>query len=223
MIVDIDSRAPLTGNYFVSNYPPFSCWKEEDTARYRALLKLPGNAAVGLVLYVHIPFCGFRCRYCYYLSYDDRPQEMDRYARAVVEELRMYADSALMADREPKFVYFGGGTPSLLPIDMLRKMLYQLQDCFSWRGAREGTFECAPKSVTQEKMILLREAGVTRISLGAQQLDDDVLQLNGRVHLTADVERAYGIIRNAGFDVVNVDLIAGLVGESDDSFQKSLE
>ena len=93
----------------------------------------------------------------------------------------------------------------------------------SWSEAREISFECAPKSVTPEKLHILRDAGVNRISLGVQQLDDDILKTNGRVHLTSDVERAYRRIRETGFDVVNLDLIVGLVGETDETFFSSLE
>jgi len=186
-------------------------------------LQNSANTVEELGLYVHIPFCVERCQYCYYLSYDDRPKLMDQYVDSVVSELRQYAAVPALAGREPAFVYFGGGTPSLLPLRLLRRMLNELQNCLSWHRTHEVTFECAPKSVTREKLTLLRDAGITRISLGAQQLDDTVLQLNGRVHFTADIERAYDRIRGAGFPVVNVDLIVGLVGETEESFQKSLE
>jgi len=223
MTVDTKASEPLTGNYFVSNYPPFSYWSESEAVRYETLLKQPAADADGFGLYVHIPFCVERCQYCYYLSYDGRPEEMARYVRALAKELRLYAESAAFAGREPAFVYFGGGTPSLLPAPLLQTLFRELQDCFSWRCVREATIECAPRSVTEKKLILLREAGVTRISLGAQQLDDAVLEKNGRVHLTADVERACEMILRAGFPVFNVDLITGLVGETDESFRNSLE
>ncbi|MBI4472400.1 MAG: coproporphyrinogen III oxidase family protein, partial [Acidobacteria bacterium] len=222
-IIPVCAQEPLTGNYFVANYPPFSCWTESEVPHFRRSLEQSPDAAEELGLYVHIPFCVDRCQYCYYLAYDDRPRSMDQYVDALARELRGYVSYPALAGRELAFVYFGGGTPSMLPPVLLRTMLDRLKDCFSWRYAREVTFECAPRSVTREKLGLLRDAGVTRISLGAQQLDDTVLRLNGRVHLTADVEQAYDLIRRGGFDVVNVDLIVGLVGETEESFHRSLE
>jgi oxygen-independent coproporphyrinogen-3 oxidase len=88
---------------------------------------------------------------------------------------------------------------------------------------QEATFECAPKSVTEPKLRALREGGITRLSMGVQQLNDEILKKNGRVHLAGDVERAYAIIRRLDFEVVNIDLMVGLLGESDESFMESLE
>ena len=121
------------------------------------------------------------------------------------------------------FIYIGGGTPSVLSPSRMRRLLDGLADSLSCQGVREITFECAPNTVTRPKLDELRRNGVTRLSLGVQQLDDTVLARNGRIHLTRDVERAYANIRRVGFDVVNLDLMVGLVGETDESFQRSLE
>jgi oxygen-independent coproporphyrinogen-3 oxidase len=176
-----------------------------------------------LGLYVHIPFCVERCQYCYYLSHDDQSGEIDSYLEALAKEWARYCREPFVRDRPLAFVYFGGGTPSILSIARVRSLIGALQGSASWSGAREVTFECAPKSVTDDKIRALSDLGVTRLSLGVQQLDDAVLARNGRVHLTADVERAYESIRRGGFDVVNLDLMVGLIDETDESFFGSLE
>lgn len=213
---------PRLGSYFVSAYPPFSCWTAGALTGFEDRLTVPsGGEPLGL--YVHVPFCVERCDYCYYLCYDDRFAETDRYVNALIAETARYAALPAVRDRPIDFVYFGGGTPSTLTAGQLSRLLGGLTESLPWTEVREVTFECSPKTVTREKLEALREGGVTRLSIGAQQLDDRVLELNGRVHLTADFESAWSEAREVGFDVINVDLIAGLVGESDDTFFPSLE
>jgi len=214
---------PPTGNYFVAAYPPFSCWSEESTSAWRRALATPPRSPQPWGLYVHIPFCAERCSYCYYLSYSDRAESVDRTLDALLRELELYVSAPALEGRELDFVYFGGGTPSLLSTARLGRLLPALQRLASWRSAREVTFECAPRSVNPRKLALLRLSGISRVSLGIQQLDDEVLAANGRIHRVADVERACQAIRSVGFDQVNVDLMAGLVGETEAGFVRSLE
>ncbi len=220
---DRKREEPLLGGYFVSAYPPFACWTEDGAAAFDRCLDQAPSLTSHLGLYVHIPFCSERCQFCYYLSHDDRPGDLESYLRALLTELRLYAGRSRLRDRELDFVYFGGGTPSLLSTERVETLLGGMQAILPWTRVREVTFECAPSSVTTAKLEALRERGVTRISLGVQELDDDVLRRNGRVHLVADVERAIERIQQAGFPVLNVDLISGLVGQTDDSFRSSLD
>ncbi|NOT28990.1 MAG: coproporphyrinogen III oxidase family protein [Planctomycetes bacterium] len=213
---------PTFGSYFVSAYPPFGCWSAAEVAGLAQLLERPA-APVPLGLYVHVPFCVQRCQYCYYLAYDGRAGAREPYLTALGDELELYTRQPLLAGRELDFVYFGGGTPSSLSAPQIERLFTLLQRHTSWAAVREITFECAPRSVTEEKARVLKAAGVNRISLGVQQLDDAVLTLSGRVHLVADVERAYKVLRRAGFDLLNLDLMVGLPGESEESFQRSLE
>ncbi len=217
------SGEPLLGSYFVSAYPPFGYWGEGEIGSFEDRLARPPAAGDGFGLYLHVPFCAERCNYCYYLAYDGLAAVIDRYLELLVRELEIYAERPLLAGRRPSFVYFGGGTPSLLTARRIRALLAGVQRVFPWREAREVSFECAPLSVTPAKLEALRELGVTRVSLGIQQLDDEVLRVNGRIHRVADVERAFALIRSAGFAVVNVDLIAGLIGQTDATFDASLE
>lgn len=221
-VTNLDPSEPTFGSYFVSAYPPFERWSAAGVAGLAPLLA-GGAEPVPLGLYVHVPFCVQRCRYCYYLSHDERDADREAYLSALGAELELYARQPLLAGRTLDFVYFGGGTPSSLSLAEIERLLARLQAHIPWSSAREVTFECAPRSVTDDKARALKAAGVTRISLGVQQLDDEVLVRSGRVHLVADVERAYDVLRRTGFDVLNLDLMVGLPGEDESSFQRSLE
>ncbi len=226
--VSVDSSCacaePVTGSYFVSAYPPFETWTESAVDAYREVLSRPGKPEVPLGLYVHIPFCARRCDFCYYLSYEGRSiDEVDLYIDALALELNQYVQAPVLAGRDFDFIYFGGGTPSLLSSSRLESLLEGLSSQTRSWSPREFTFECAPKSISLDKLRLLANYGVTRISLGVQQLDDTILRSSGRVHLVADIERAVDDIQTVGFDVLNLDLIVGLVGETDDTFFPSLE
>ncbi len=218
--IDRSDHEPLKGNYFIATYPPFATWTSEAVGAVpRVLDQSQSPSGTPLGLYVHIPFCVERCQYCYYLSHAGKSRRhMDEYVDALANELRLYRDTPAMSNRNVCFVYFGGGTPSLLPDETLARLLDRLQLIAPWTAAEEVCFECAPKTATASKMSILRDNGVTRLSLGVQTFNDDVLRQNGRVHLAADVDRAYEAIRGAGFPVVNVDLIVGLVGETEASF-----
>lgn len=147
---------------------------------------------------------------------------MESYASDLLHELALISDLPVTKDRTPSFVYFGGGTPSLLPLAQLKRLFNGIRTRFPWQQNAEVSFECAPKTATPDKLEFLREAGVTRISMGIQQLDDKILKANGRIHKADDAKRAYTAIRNAAFPIVNVDLIVGLVGETDETFFDSL-
>lgn len=223
---DPAAAEPVEGNYFVAAYPPFSCWRKDLAGAVPGLLGRaePTASKAAFGLYVHVPFCAHRCEYCYYHARADQTREqMDRYLDALLQELTLYGRQPAFAGRKVGFVYFGGGTPSLLPTDSLHRLLTGMKAVFPWTAVEEVTFECAPRSVNRRKLRELREAGVNRISLGIQQLDDKVLRLNGRVHLVADVERAWAEIELAGFEEANIDLIVGLVGETEVPFRASLE
>jgi oxygen-independent coproporphyrinogen-3 oxidase len=216
----------MEGNYYVAAYPPFSCWTEGDVSQALGVLatdELPADQTPW-GLYVHIPFCAERCDYCYYRAYTATSHaQITRYLEGILQELALYQEASRLTGRKPAFVYFGGGTPSLLSVPQIEDLLRKFQAAFPWDAAREVTFECAPKSVTRRKLAVLQEAGVTRISLGIQQLDDRVLAANGRTHSVADALRAYEAIQSFRFPTVNVDLIVGMLGETAASFERSLD
>jgi oxygen-independent coproporphyrinogen-3 oxidase len=145
-----------------------------------------------------------------------------RYVDALVREMELYAATPAVNGRSPVFLYFGGGTPSLLTPALLRRLGEGLRRHYAWRRMEEVTFECAPRSVREEFLAAMKELGVTRVSMGVQSMDDGLLKLNGRVHLAEDVRRAFTRIRAAGFDHVNLDLMTGLIGESREQWLESV-
>lgn len=214
---------PIVGSYFVATYPPFSCWDTADAGAWLDALDAPPAPRTPLGLYVHVPFCVKRCTYCYYLSVDDHPDLLDAYLEALDAEIARVVLSPAIAGRAVDFAYVGGGTPSMLSPDRIERLFGSLRGQASLDDAREITFEVAPRSVTRAKLRALRNHGVTRVSMGVQQLDDDVLRASGRVHRVVDVLRAWDLIREAGFPIANLDLMVGMIGETEDSFLASLD
>jgi oxygen-independent coproporphyrinogen-3 oxidase len=213
---------PVEGSYFVAAYPPFSAWSPEAVPEARGALDRPGSSAP-LGVYVHLPFCQHKCAYCYYLSYIAQPSSVvDAYVDAVVEEARLYGRLPVTGGRAVSFLYFGGGTPSLLTSAQLRRLVGSLREALDLGALEEFTFEAAPRSIRPALLDDLRAAGVTRLSLGVQSFDDALLRSNGRVHLAADVRRAWDRVRAAGFDHVNLDLMAGLIGETREQWRESV-
>jgi oxygen-independent coproporphyrinogen-3 oxidase len=192
--------------------------------KVRSLLASPAGPATPLGLYVHIPFCRKRCDFCYFKVYTDKnSSEIRRYLDAVIAEVAAYAEQPYVAGRKPRFVYFGGGTPSYLSADQLRYFFEGLQRHIPWTDAEEIAFECEPGTLQESKIRALRELGVTRLSLGVENFDPAILELNNRAHRAKEIDRAYGFAREVGFEQINIDLIAGMVGETDDNWSRCIE
>jgi oxygen-independent coproporphyrinogen-3 oxidase len=209
------------GNYFVANYPPFSFWKPSFLPDAAAALNAPPRPDAPLGLYLHIPFCRKRCKFCYFRVYTDKnARDVETYLAALVKEVELYSRLAVVGGRPLHYVYFGGGTPSFLSAAQLRGLTARLQRLLPWDQAREVTFECEPGTLQQHKLEALKEMGVTRLSLGIENFDDKILSENGRAHLSAEIYRAYGWARDLGFDQINIDLIAGMVGETWDNWRE---
>jgi oxygen-independent coproporphyrinogen-3 oxidase len=211
------------GNYFVANYPPFSAWKPEFLPAARAALDSQPVAGTPLGLYLHIPFCRKRCKFCYFRVYTDKnAREVETYTDALVKEVEIYSKVRLIGGRPLTYVYFGGGTPSYLSAAQLRDLMMRLQAVLPWTGAEEVTFECEPGTLQQHKLETLREMGVTRLSLGVENFDAKILEFNGRAHLEEEIHRAWGWARALGFEQINLDLIAGMVGETWDNWKQCI-
>ena len=209
------------GNYFVANYPPFSFWKPTHLTAAHAALNAAPDAETPLGLYLHIPFCRKRCKFCYFRIYTDKnARDVETYLDALVKEVTLYSRVPLIGGRPLKYVYFGGGTPSYLSASQLRSLMERLQAVLPWKGTEEVTFECEPGTLQQHKLEALRELGVTRLSLGVENFDPKILEFNGRAHLEDEIHRAYGWARDLGFAQINIDLIAGMVGESWDNWKE---
>jgi oxygen-independent coproporphyrinogen-3 oxidase len=205
------------GSYFVSNYPPFSVWTPEAIDRdARPALARPSAADVPLGLYLHIPFCRKQCHFCYFRVYTNRnAREVEEYLDLIAREWELYLQEPAIVGRPLSFVYFGGGTPSFLSIAQLQRLVTRLTSGATWKDAEEVTFECEPGTLTEPKLEAIRRMGVSRLSLGVENFSDRILELNGRAHRTPEIDRVYRFARVIGFPQVNIDLIAGMLGETD--------
>lgn len=212
------------GSYFVSNYPPFSLWNREALPEIETALNSPPKKDVPLGLYLHIPFCRKRCRFCYFRVYTDQnAKDIERYVQALAKEVELLSTKPGVQNRDLLFVYFGGGTPSYLSSRQLRSLRDHLHKSVSWDHAQEVTFECEPGTLSLDKLQTLRDIGVTRLSLGIENFNDKILEENGRAHLSPEIFRAYDWIQQVGFKQVNIDLIAGMIGETDENWAQCIE
>jgi oxygen-independent coproporphyrinogen-3 oxidase len=217
-------KETTVGNYFVSNYPPYSFWKPEFVPEAQAAMDRPPRPGTPLGLYVHIPFCRKRCHFCYFKVYTDKDSAGVRdYLEALLAELRLQSTRPFLGGRRASFVYFGGGTPSYLSVDQLRHLTDGMKALLPWDGVEEVTFECEPGTLTDHKLKAIRELGVTRLSLGVENFDDHILEINGRAHHAKEIDRAYCYAREVGFPQINIDLIAGMVEETEDNWRGCVE
>ncbi len=170
-------------------------------------------------VYVHIPFCKSKCLYCGFNSFPGMEGHFDAYVRSVLEEARRRAGEI---SGEVSSVYFGGGTPTILPADSIAHLLEVLRDLFDIPEGVEISIEANPETVDVDELKVIRNAGFNRLSLGFQALDDDLLGFLERRHSSADAISAFEAARNAGFDNVSVDLIFGIPGQSRDDWANAL-
>jgi oxygen-independent coproporphyrinogen-3 oxidase len=175
-------------------------------------------------VYVHVPFCTKRCYYCAFNTSPLESQEaMRRYVAAVLAEIDLARALAWAPRIEIGSIFLGGGTPSLLAADDLAAILERLRAAFRVDAAAEVTVECNPESVGTVKLAAYRRAGVTRVSLGVQSLDDAILTRIGRLHDAAGARHAFEAVRGAGFANVSVDLMYGLPGLDLDRWRAGVE
>ena len=213
------------GSYFVATYPPFSVWTASAVQTdAMPALQSPPSEGVPLGMYLHIPFCRKRCHFCYFRVYTDKnAQEVHAYLDTLARECELYSTLPAIAGRRLNFVYFGGGTPSFLSTKQLERLVSQMTKTMPWADAEEVTFECEPGTLTESKLAAIRAIGVTRLSLGIENFDDQILEVNGRAHRSPEIYRAYEVARALGFPQVNVDLISGMLGETDENWQECVQ
>lgn len=167
-------------------------------------------------LYIHVPFCARKCSYCAFYSEAANAELMDRYVQALLREFRRVAP-----DLRPHTIFFGGGTPTLLTPRHWEQILQAMHE-FGWLPTAECTVEANPATLSGEKARLLRAAGVNRISLGVQSLDPTVLEFLGRIHGPEEVFRSWDLLRRAGFENLNLDLMFAIPGQSMESWEQTL-
>jgi len=218
-----DSTKTEVGSYFISNYPPFSQWNAESISDVEAAMAAaPRDVPLGL--YLHIPFCRKRCKFCYFRVYTDKvANEIEVYLAALSKEIELVSKQPCMGDRPFRFVYFGGGTPSYLSSKQLIGLVDRLRANVSWDDAEEVTFECEPGTLSETKVHTLKDLGITRLSLGIENFSDEVLKENGRAHLSPEVYKSWDWIQAADFHNVNIDLISGMVGETWDNWKDCIQ
>src|SRR5579862_5635264 len=208
------------GSYFISNYPPYSFWTPQHVSEAYAALERPPAPETPLGIYLHIPFCRKRCHFCYFKVYTDKnASEIETYLDTAIQELTLYSQKPFIGGRKPKFIYFGGGTPSYISSSQLSHMVDGMKRLLPWDEAEEVTFECEPGTLTEGKLTVIKELGVTRLSLGIENFDDHILQINGRAHSSKEVGRSYEFARSIGIPQINIDLIAGMMGETPENWR----
>ena len=218
-----DTTKTEVGSYFISNYPPFSQWEQNQLDDVKEVFSNPPLEATPLGLYLHIPFCRKRCKFCYFKVFtDNKAKDIELYVSALSREIELISKQQIMGGRPFRFVYFGGGTPSYLSAKQLTSLVDRLRENIDWSLAEEVTFECEPGTLQEGKVKTLKELGVTRLSLGIENFSDKILEENGRAHLTKEVYRSWEWIRAADFYNVNIDLISGMVGETWDNWKENI-
>ena len=174
-----------------------------------------------LELYIHIPFCVKKCAYCDFLSGPAGEQEREDYVNLLAEEIRSCPDA--VKDYEVVSIFFGGGTPSLLTGEQMERLMDVIRETFTLGQDAEITMEMNPGTVEEEKLRKYKEAGVNRLSIGLQSVNDEELRLLGRIHTYEEFLEAYHMARDCGFANLNVDLISAIPGQTVESWRHTLE
>ncbi len=177
-------------------------------------------------LYLHIPFCHTRCYYCDFNTYAGILPLREPYVRALLTEVALMGEEARHDNgklRRARTIFFGGGTPSLLTVAQVRRLLDACRTAFMLDEDAEITLEANPGTLTQEQLVGLRAAGINRLSLGSQSFDAQLLKTLGRIHTPAEITAAVSAARAAGFTSINLDFMFGLPGQQMHHWQETLE
>ncbi len=190
----------------------------------RPLLQQTPKNSIGL--YVSIPFCPTRCSYCSFVSHsiEQAKKLMPEYIRLLCEELKIWGDIVRSLGLLVDTVYFGGGTPTSVSAEHLEQLMQAVEANFDLSHIREYCVEAGrPDTITAEKLAVLRKYGVDRISINPQTMNDKVLEIIGRRHTAGEILECFRLARSYGFENINMDLIAGLPGDTPESFRSTLE
>lgn len=169
-------------------------------------------------VYIHIPFCLKKCHYCDFLSFA-WPEQMEQYVSALLAEMQLAVQRYAV---EAKTIFIGGGTPSCLPAPLLEQVLQAVQRYFVTPALQEYTLEANPGTLSAEKLQLLKQYGVNRLSLGVQSDNAEQLQILGRIHDFAQAKAAVQLVRKVGFSNLNLDFMYGLPGQTLAQWQQTL-
>lgn len=180
--------------------------------------QVSADAVIGV--YVHIPFCQYRCTYCDFATYAGEDRYMPHYVDLLLKEIDLRADA--LSGRFVTSIFFGGGTPSRLPVDEVQRIVQRVRERFRLSPNAEITLEANPGTLDAGKLRGLRAAGVNRLSIGVQTLDDDILRRVNRIHDARQAVEAVRQSRSAGFESVSADLIFGLPGQDRANWAETL-
>lgn len=172
-------------------------------------------------IYVHIPFCVSKCYYCDFTSYANREHEYKTYVDALINEINSHAKKI----KEPiiaKTIFIGGGTPSVLPPFLLEKIFIAIKETFIINDDTEYTIETNPGTLTYDKLLLMKDYGVNRISIGVQAYQDKLLKSIGRIHTFNQFLENYSLCKDIGFNNINVDLMFGLPSQTFKEWEETL-
>ncbi len=203
-----------TRNEFYTNYPYFKYWKAESNAR---LLD-----PKGLIIYIHIPFCVQICDYCFYMrDVLKSPDQMSEYIDALCQEIKLVSEKFNLLNRTVDSIYVGGGTPSLLKEDQFFRIIETLHKYHRIKEP-EFTVEAEPGTFSGKKLEWYKKGGVTRVSMGVQSFDDEIIKLSHRKHTGEMALKAIDMVKDMGF-YSNIDLLSGLAGETKQTWKKSVD
>ena len=176
-----------------------------------------------LELYIHIPFCIKKCNYCDFLSFPSKEEDREEYVQCLIEEIEQTGKVLDKNAYEVRSIFVGGGTPSLLSGEQVERMMKAVRSMFYIKENAEITMEANPGTLTEENLFSYKKAGVNRLSVGLQSADDSCLHLLGRIHTWEEFLKSYHLVREAGFENINIDLMSGLPGQTINSYRKTLE
>jgi oxygen-independent coproporphyrinogen-3 oxidase len=177
-------------------------------------------------LYLHIPFCHTRCYYCDFNTYAGILPLREPYVRALITEIALTGSFARLPDGRPRCartLFFGGGTPSLLSVAQITRILDACHTHFAVDAGAEITLEANPGTLTPEQLAGLRAAGINRLSMGAQSFDAELLKTLGRIHTPKEITQAVQYARAAGFTSINLDFMFGLPGQTMRHWHETLD
>ncbi|NLZ80924.1 MAG: oxygen-independent coproporphyrinogen III oxidase [Clostridiales bacterium] len=178
-----------------------------------------------LGIYVHIPFCVRKCKYCDFLSISANKNVWRTYLDALLCEIRTgeVTNNIVAADYEVVTIFFGGGTPSIIPGEWIKEVMSQIKNIYHVSDSAEVTIESNPESITIEKLMQYKEAGINRLSIGLQSTNNKELEILGRVHTYEKFLEGYEKARKCGFDNINIDLMSALPKQSKASWEETLD
>ena len=185
------------------------------------LRSLVGEIMKLLELYIHIPFCVKKCAYCDFLSGPSDEKSRERYVELLCEEIQMCRGK--VEEYQVSTVFLGGGTPSVLQGEQIKRIMETLRKVFVFEENAEITIEMNPGTVTEEKLVAYKEAGINRLSIGLQSVHDEELKLLGRIHTFDEFLCSYKMARKTGFRNINIDLISAIPGQTVFSWAKTLK